>query len=64
MRRLFKRRFDYYVVYECESGKGTMGIAMDVKIKTIEDIRVVESYIKEKCNHDNVVLVNWIRLSS
>lgn len=44
------------------SGNGNIEIDLSKKITRIDHVRLVEKYIKDKCNMDNVVINNFIFL--
>lgn len=69
MRSLFgNKKFVYHVVFDFKNrfggGRGCTTIYRKTKIKTVEDVRELKSYIEKDKSMGNVVIENWIRLKN
>lgn len=62
-----ENKYTYFVFYRWYDGKGhfgvgNYGIVTDEKIKTMADVRFIETYIKGEFGYERVIVENWKEL--
>lgn len=56
--------YRYYVVYSTPTGWGSAYISRPDPISTFDDVTGLTEYVKELSNQPNILLQNWILLST
>jgi len=57
-------KYEYFLAYNIKNGSGNRLINSDELIDSIEDVRKIEKIIKEEENEKDLVIINWILLST
>jgi hypothetical protein len=56
-------KYIYFIVYfqkrGYDEGTGSIEVARNKKIKSIEELRELEKFIKKECNLNKVLIINY-----